>query len=214
MASVASAQSPSALEDPRLEAVRARIGASLEAAARDGLPVEPLEGKVREGLAKGVPPQRIAAAVSSLLGHLRTADGLVRPVRPHARVARPELVRLTAEALVAGADATELGALVQTLTRADAAGAAVLVRDGMVVVAELVERGVDGTVAAEGARVAFHRHGVRGWRALVRAVRALGPSSPGERARAVRRAAQGAPGAPGWDGPPGPSKGQGKAKGR
>jgi hypothetical protein len=210
----AEAAEASVLDDPRLEAVRGRLGADLRAAARAGLPVPPLEDKIREGLAKRAPPPLIAGAVSSLLGHLRTADGMLRPVRPHPRVARPELVRLTAEALVAGADARELGQLVQTISRSEGDGAAPVVRDGMTVVSELVERGVDGAVAAEGARTAFHRHGTRGWRALVRAVRALGPTTAGERARVVRRAAQGSPGAPGWDGAPSQSKGQGKGKGR
>jgi hypothetical protein len=214
-AAPARAQPSSPTEDERLDPVRASLEASLRAAEKEGLPSDMLLHKVREGLAKQVPPQRIAAAVQGLLGTLRTADRLLAPVPPHPQVSRPELVRLTAEALVAGASAGQLEQLVGAIVRSDRGQAAPLVRDGIGVVAELVERGVDGQVAAEGARTAFQRHGARGWRAVLRAVRVLGPTSTeAERARTVRRAADGGPGAPGWDSVPGAAKGQGRSKAR
>lgn len=48
------------------EPVPAEVAAVLEHAAAQGLPVGPLVAKAQEGLAKGVPPVRIAGALSQL----------------------------------------------------------------------------------------------------------------------------------------------------
>src|SRR3569833_4117649 len=53
-------------DDARLGATRASLQATVDRAEAAGLPGRPLVIKVREGLAKGVPPERIAAAVESL----------------------------------------------------------------------------------------------------------------------------------------------------
>src|SRR5262245_15945045 len=61
----AAAAPATVLDDPRLGAARAPIAAAVDAAQRDGLPSAPLLDKVAEGLAKGVPPARVAQAVQS-----------------------------------------------------------------------------------------------------------------------------------------------------
>ncbi|MFW6050801.1 MAG: hypothetical protein ACODAU_06485 [Myxococcota bacterium] len=213
----ASTRAQDVFEDPRLAPVREGLEETVEAARADGLPQELLTDKVREGLAKRVPPPRIAAAVRMMLGHMRTADRMVRGVPPHAEVGRHDLVRYTTEALMAGADAGPLGRLVEAVAE-DAAPkqAAPLVREGMVVVAELAERGIEGSLAARSALQAYRTQGRRGWGALLRAVRTLGRASPAERARAVRQAAERpGRGAPGLDGHPhGGPKGRAKGKGQ
>lgn len=213
---VAAAQDATVLDDPRLSDVRQRLEGSLDRAVREGLPAQVLVDKVREGLAKHVAPPRIAMAVQMLLGHLRTAGRLLEPVPRHRRVGRDDLIRSGAEALMAGAGASELGRLVQTIVREEDGGAAPLVREGLVVVAELAERGIEGHLAADSARRAFETQGRRGWSELLRTVRSLSRASASERARAIRRAAERPRnGAPGFDGHPhGGAKGHAKAKGR
>ena len=51
-------------DDARLDPVRARLTEQVEKASAAGLPVEVIVGKIREGLAKGVDGDRIAAATA------------------------------------------------------------------------------------------------------------------------------------------------------
>lgn len=80
-------------DDPRLERIRAalpeaaaeQIEARLANARAEGLPVEPLFDKAVEGIAKHVPPARIAGAVDQLaqsLGRARTLLGDGAPPAP------------------------------------------------------------------------------------------------------------------------------------
>ena len=72
--------------DPRLDPVRAPAGgAGRPKSAEAGLPAELLVSKVREGLAKGVPADRIEAAAGRLAEGLAAARGFVRERHPGAR---------------------------------------------------------------------------------------------------------------------------------
>lgn len=210
------AAAQSAFEEPRLESVRDRLEAAASTARTEGLPVELLEAKVREGLAKRVPPPRIAAAVDTLLEDLRTADRLVSRVSGVDGADRKALVRGATEALTAGADARAVDRLIASIARSDAPQTTPLIQEALVVTAELAERGVDGRLAADSTRIAFDAQGRNGFRNLLRTVRSLGQVTPAERARAVRRAARSPRGSPpGLEGhPQGGSKGPSKGKGR
>jgi hypothetical protein len=72
------------------------IEVAVEAAAVHGVPVEALEKKAREGLAKGVPPDRIAEVLTGLGREFAAAQMLVPP-------GDPELVPAAAAASRAGA---------------------------------------------------------------------------------------------------------------
>ncbi len=71
--------------DPRMERIRAQlpqgavqqIEARIQAARSEGLPVEPLLDKAVEGIAKRVPPPRIAGAVDELARELGRARQLL-----------------------------------------------------------------------------------------------------------------------------------------
>lgn len=65
-------------DDARLGPARASLQATVAKAGAGGLPTRPLIVKVREGLAKGVPPEKIAAAVESLAHGLDEANHFAR----------------------------------------------------------------------------------------------------------------------------------------
>lgn len=78
----------------------ARIEAAMEAAARAEIPISLLESKVREGRAKGVAMERVAAAVEARLDALvRAKDALGRA---DAQVVSEGELLVAAEALNAG----------------------------------------------------------------------------------------------------------------
>lgn len=91
---------------------RARIEAALEAAARANIPVSLLESKVREGEAKRVPPERIAAAVEARLEALMRADRVLKDAA--VQVTNDGELLLAAEALRAGVSETALIELSRT----------------------------------------------------------------------------------------------------
>jgi hypothetical protein len=114
LARPALAAPPDPVADGRLTAVRAPLRAVLDGADRDGLPRDLLQSKVREGLAKGVPPARILAVVRSMRDDLgrerarvRTRLGLKHP--PAA------LLRALLEAQQAGVAAPATDALFAAL---------------------------------------------------------------------------------------------------
>jgi len=59
--------------DARLDAERAQLQALVDGAEQEGLPAELLTAKIREGLAKNVPPGRITSALAILTNSLRQA---------------------------------------------------------------------------------------------------------------------------------------------
>jgi hypothetical protein len=97
--------------DQRLEPVRAHLQQLIEQADGAGLPSEMIVSKVREGLAKGVDPTRIEAAVVRLTENLQAAQQYVvarRPGQPPA-----SLVRAVAEARMAGVQMNAVDRLVR-----------------------------------------------------------------------------------------------------
>jgi hypothetical protein len=92
---------PALPADPRLAPVRARVDELVTRAEQAGLPAEIIVSKVREGLAKGVDPQRIVAAAQRLADSMAEAHAFVAERRQKG-VVTPELVRAVAESRMAG----------------------------------------------------------------------------------------------------------------
>jgi hypothetical protein len=93
----------------RSEDVDALIRHADEAAAK-GLPIQPLTNKIREGLAKGYDPERIASVVRQIAVHLETADRVLRGLQPNSSAtSREPHVILLADALGGGVTADEVG---------------------------------------------------------------------------------------------------------
>ncbi|HEX6308725.1 MAG TPA: hypothetical protein VFZ69_11085 [Longimicrobiales bacterium] len=84
----------------RAQTPQSRIDAALETALSAGIPQTLIESKVAEGKAKGVAPERIAAAVEArLAGLLRAADALTRA---NVQAQSAGELAVTADALEAG----------------------------------------------------------------------------------------------------------------
>jgi hypothetical protein len=78
-------------------------------AAAKGVPAAPLVNKIREGLAKGVDSQRIELVVGQMVGHLETADLLLREGGlPGGGAAHGAAVTLMAESLGGGITPAEV----------------------------------------------------------------------------------------------------------
>lgn len=73
-------------------AVRSAVAATLETAARDSLPLDALRSKVLEGVAKGVPANRIGTVVADFANELRDARALLRQDTPGRALADGEIV--------------------------------------------------------------------------------------------------------------------------
>jgi hypothetical protein len=109
---LAMAQTSLLPSDPRLEQVRPQLEEVVNRTTAAGVPAELVISKVREGLAKGVPAERIAAAAARLAENLQTARAFVNERRPGSPPAA-ELVRALAEARMAGVDMTGVDPLVR-----------------------------------------------------------------------------------------------------
>jgi len=190
-AALGAAQDTSVLLDARVAPARGRIEAAVSAARGEGLPQSWLLDKVREGIAKHVAADRIAAAVDGLLGRMRVANTLTR-FMPHqpAQARRDAVLRAIVDALAAGAPAGELGEIVRVAARGDSANAAQNIVRSMGAVAELGERGFAGAVAAQATKIAFEREGVAGLSALVQEARRLSRIDPSTRDGLLRDAAR------------------------
>ena len=93
-------------------AVARLVDSAVAAAARRGLPGEPLIQKAIEGTAKGAPPDRVTAAVRALLVRLETSAGALYAAgvaTPH-----PGTIEAGAFALSAGLDSAAVSALART----------------------------------------------------------------------------------------------------
>jgi hypothetical protein len=97
--------------DQRLEPVRAHLQQLVDRADGAGLPSEMIVSKVREGLAKGVDPTRIEAAVVRLTENLAAAQQYVAARRPGQPPA--SLVRAVAEARMANVPMTAVDRLLR-----------------------------------------------------------------------------------------------------
>ncbi|MDH5491160.1 MAG: hypothetical protein OEY14_04345 [Myxococcales bacterium] len=187
---VAAAQPP--LDDSRLEPVVARIRGSLREARAARLPSVWLLDRAAEGLAKGVPPARIAQAIEHLLEQMRAADALLLETGVRMRrSSRERALRAVVDARAVGAPPEPLAALLLEAARADRARAPELIRRAATLVAELGEHGFSGDVAVEVTRVALREGGPSRWGLLLEAARGMGRGDPLARVRALRGAARG-----------------------
>jgi hypothetical protein len=96
------APTPALPADQRLAGVRPALQRTLDQARSDGLPAELIVSKVREGLAKGAPPEAIRLAATRLEENLRGAQTFLKAQRPTAP--SPALIRVVAEGRGAGVE--------------------------------------------------------------------------------------------------------------
>jgi hypothetical protein len=89
-------------EAARLDPVRAELEVLVAGAERDGLPVDLLVSKTREGLAKGAPPATILSAVRTLERSLAKAARLVQASGRRPSPASTALLRALAEGEAGG----------------------------------------------------------------------------------------------------------------
>lgn len=168
---------PPAIDDARLGPSAAAVHHIVDGAAKSGLPAALLADKVREGLAKGVPPARIVPVVAAL------ADGLARArteAQPFVGAAPAALLKAIVEAHAAGAGAADVAAVLHAGGRERA----------IEVLTDLLQRGYPVAVAARTvAAVAAKKGG-----ALDRVVgeaerlRAIDGAAPGDALDALARA--------------------------
>jgi len=111
---VAHASVPALPDSQRLSPVRAALESVIAQADSGDLPADVLVTKVREGLAKGIPAEKILAAVRSLAEGLGKADRLVRASGRGKGSAA--LLRTMAEGEAAGVDLE----LTRTMTQSNA----------------------------------------------------------------------------------------------
>lgn len=127
------ATAPGASAQPG-NAPAARIEAARQQARVAGLPVSVLDSKIAEGAAKGIPLDRVAAAVERRLTALARAREAMG-AGPRGAPVRPEDLSVGADAVEAGVSAAALGALTTAAPLAKRAVAIAvltqLVRGGM-----------------------------------------------------------------------------------
>jgi hypothetical protein len=88
------------------------LGEALDALRRRNVPIDLLERRLHEGLAKGVPPRGIGDALARMaVSLLWTEDQLAGCTTPAARAARGVLRDLSTDLLVAGVDRRALAPL-------------------------------------------------------------------------------------------------------
>lgn len=109
----------------------------LDSAAHDGLPIDALEAKALEGVAKGRPPDEIRTVVRRLADRFRQARAVLTDAEAGGPVAPREIVT-AAEALASGASPDD----VAQLRRATPAKTSLEIP--FAVLGELVRRGVPG----------------------------------------------------------------------
>lgn len=172
-------------QDARMERIReaypagavAEIEGILADAEAEGLPSDPLIAKALEGAAKGVPADRVVAALSAYRERLGESRQLIGPERAAADV-------------VAGADALRRGVPGQTM-RALAGEHEGDLAVPLVVLGDLMDAGVPVDNAYEVVQNALqHRHGPEEMLAIPGAVRRMTREgqTPSQAASAVDRA--------------------------
>jgi hypothetical protein len=146
-ANLCAAQSVSASERDALVRLRVERGGRAEevdalirqadlAAAR-GLPVEPLTNKIREGLAKGVNPDRIELVVREMTTRLETANRLMGEMQPAAPLAgRDASVTLLAEAIEGAVTPDEIRELHRQATAPPTSAASPMSSDSLAAAAK------------------------------------------------------------------------------
>ena len=120
---------PVELEGITDQRTRAALLATVREAGEQGVPVELLHAKIREGIAKQSPPERIAEAVTQLAARLATARRALAPVR-------------STDEIAAGAGALQQGVPVAALRQLREVRPAQPLTVPLGVVTELVASGV------------------------------------------------------------------------
>jgi len=140
-----------AQEDPAgaTQRVRAevRVQTALQMALQAGIPVELLERKVAEGKAKGVPMERIAAAVETRLMALTRARSALQ--RGHVEDATAGDLSIAGDAVQAGVSDNALAELVRNAPR-ERRAVAVAVLTNLVSMGQASERALAQVQAAMG----------------------------------------------------------------
>jgi hypothetical protein len=116
-------------------------------AKRQDLPIGPVLDKVKEGVAKRIPPERIAAVASRLSGELATARDLVRRaerdgVRVEAAGERERATEAVADALGKGVPVKEMENLSRQVARSREAATMSRLEVGAQVTSDLVSMGL------------------------------------------------------------------------
>jgi len=179
MGGVAHADRPT-VDDSRLGESAAEVHAIVDGAAANGLPPELLADKVREGLAKGVAPARIALVVRDLadsLGRARVETQIAGAAAPSAALLRA-IVEAHAAGVGAGAVATVLHAGGRDRERA------------ILVLTDLAQRGYPASAAARTVS-AIAGHGKNTLDQLVgdaERLRSIDAATPGDALDALARA--------------------------
>jgi hypothetical protein len=127
-------------ENEHLDTVRPALQALVDRADKAGVPSDLIVSKVREGLAKGVPPETIRIVAEQLARELGDANDFLRAHRKTDTTAR--LVRAVAEARAAGVQLAALAPLVESHAREPQ------VARGLEAVTDLGLRGYPGPRAA------------------------------------------------------------------
>jgi hypothetical protein len=132
-------------QDPRIGArldapTRAAISALVDSARAQGIPVEPLMDKVKEGMARGADGPHIVAAVRSLTTEMAGAH------RELGTVASTDEIKAAASAMRAGVPAVELGKMKKQ------SGLRRSLTLPFTVLADIVSRGVPVETAANAIR--------------------------------------------------------------
>jgi len=134
-------------------------------ASRQGLPAAPVLDKVKEGVAKRVPPERIASVASRIRVELATSRDLIRRaeqegVRVEAAEARGPAVEAVADALGRGVPPTEVEALARHVAHSGPHQATMSrLESGAQVTADLISMGVSPRAASETVATGL----ARGW---------------------------------------------------
>jgi hypothetical protein len=131
-------------------------------AKRQDLPVGPVLDKVKEGLAKRVPPARIAAVTVRLSGELATSRDVVRRgehngIRGAASGARERATEAIADALGKGVPPKELEDLSRGIARSSERATMSRLQAGAQVTADLVSMGLSPRDATETVGAAVSR---------------------------------------------------------
>ncbi len=130
-------------------------------ARRQDLPVGPLLDKVKEGLAKGAPPERIVAVASRISGDLATSRDLIRRaeregVRGEGRGDRERVVESVADAMGRGVSLKDVEELARRVAGSSPRGATLSrLEAGAQATADLVSMGLPLRDASETVGVAL-----------------------------------------------------------
>jgi len=131
-------------------------------AKRQDLPVGPVLDKVKEGLAKRIPPARIAGVASRLSGELATSRDLVRRaeregVRVEAAGERERATEAVADALGKGVSVKEMEDLSRQVARSREAATMSRLEVGAQATSDLVSMGLSPREASETVGAALSR---------------------------------------------------------